>query len=167
MRRTVSTSASTPPRTEVLGLDDARWAAFVARDAAFDGQFVVTVKTTGIYCRPSCPARRPKRENVRFFATATEAERANLLGAQWAARAVVVSVVDLVAEGYFTLRELDLALEIARRTLTAREESLRQARLFDEATVADEKIVAAIDERVADSVRKLEAAMDAVIGKSK
>jgi AraC family transcriptional regulator, regulatory protein of adaptative response / methylated-DNA-[protein]-cysteine methyltransferase len=76
MRRTVSTSASTPPRTKVLALDDARWAAFVARDAAFDGQFVVTVKTTGIYCRPSCPARRPKRENVRFFATATEAERA-------------------------------------------------------------------------------------------
>ncbi len=63
------------------------------------------------------------------FRSATEAERANLLGAQWAVRAVFVSVVDLVAQGYFTLRELDLALAIARRTLTAREESLRLTRI--------------------------------------
>ena len=76
MRRTVSTSASTAPRTEALSLDDARWAAFVARDAAFDGEFFIAVETTGIYCRPSCPAKRAKRENVRFFATAAEAERA-------------------------------------------------------------------------------------------
>ncbi len=76
MRRTVSTSASTAPRTEALSLDDARWAAFIARDAAFDGEFFIAVETTGIYCRPSCPAKRAKRENVRFFATAAEAERA-------------------------------------------------------------------------------------------
>ena len=76
MRRTVSTSASTAQRTDALGLDDARWAAFVARDAAFDGEFFIAVETTGIYCRPSCPAKRAKRENVRFFATAAEAERA-------------------------------------------------------------------------------------------
>jgi AraC family transcriptional regulator, regulatory protein of adaptative response / methylated-DNA-[protein]-cysteine methyltransferase len=76
MRRTVSTSASTAPRTEALSLDDARWAAFIARDAGLDGEFFIAVKTTGIYCRPSCAARRPKRENVRFFATAAEAERA-------------------------------------------------------------------------------------------
>ena len=52
-----------------------------------------------------------------------------LLGTQWAARAVLVSVVDLVAQSYFTLRELDLELEIARRTLAAREESLRLTRV--------------------------------------
>ena len=63
------------------------------------------------------------------FRSATEAQRATLLGTQWAARAVLVSVVDLVAQGYFTLRELDLELEIARRTLTAREESLRLTRV--------------------------------------
>ena len=56
--------------------DDARWAAFVARDATFDGQFFIAVETTGIYCRPSCPAKRAKRENVRFYATAAAAERA-------------------------------------------------------------------------------------------
>jgi multidrug efflux system outer membrane protein len=63
------------------------------------------------------------------FRSATEAERATLLGTQWAARAVLVSVVDLVAQAYFTLRELDLELAIARRTLGAREESLRLTRV--------------------------------------
>jgi multidrug efflux system outer membrane protein len=65
------------------------------------------------------------------FRSATEAERATLLGTQWAARAVLVSVVDLVAQGYFTLRELDLELAIARRTLTARQESLRLTRVAE------------------------------------
>lgn len=46
---------------------DAAWGAFSARDRAHDGRFVVAVKTTGIYCKPSCPARHPKRENVEFF----------------------------------------------------------------------------------------------------
>ncbi|MCU6454042.1 methylated-DNA--[protein]-cysteine S-methyltransferase [Sphingomonas sp. A2-49] len=46
---------------------DAAWAAFEARDRRHDGTFVVAVRTTGIYCRPSCPARHPHRENVRFL----------------------------------------------------------------------------------------------------
>ncbi|MFZ1070905.1 MAG: bifunctional DNA-binding transcriptional regulator/O6-methylguanine-DNA methyltransferase Ada [Methyloceanibacter sp.] len=56
--------------------DDARWKAVVSRDASFEGQFYIAVKTTGIYCRPGCPARLPKRANVRFFDTRDEAERA-------------------------------------------------------------------------------------------
>jgi AraC family transcriptional regulator of adaptative response/methylated-DNA-[protein]-cysteine methyltransferase len=56
--------------------DDARWAAVVARDASFAGQFYIAVKTTGVYCRPGCPARLAKRANVRFFDTRDEAERA-------------------------------------------------------------------------------------------
>lgn len=54
--------------TEVL------WRAVEARDARFDGAFVFGVKTTGIFCRPSCSARKPKRENVKFFAETAEAE---------------------------------------------------------------------------------------------
>src|SRR5215475_4979807 len=65
------------------------------------------------------------------FRSATEAQRANLLGAGWAERAVLVSVVSLVAQGYFNLRELDLTLEIARRTVTARQESLRITRVSE------------------------------------
>ena len=55
---------------------DPRWEPFENRDKAADGQFVAGVTTTGIYCRPGCPARLPRRENVRFFASAAEAERA-------------------------------------------------------------------------------------------
>jgi AraC family transcriptional regulator of adaptative response/methylated-DNA-[protein]-cysteine methyltransferase len=51
------------------------WAAFAAKDAAFDGRFYVAVRTTGVYCRPSCRAR-PQRRNVEFFADAAAAEAA-------------------------------------------------------------------------------------------
>ena len=55
---------------------DFAFAAFDRRDRTLDGQFVGAVKTTRIYCKPSCPARRPLRENVEFFATAAEARDA-------------------------------------------------------------------------------------------
>ena len=58
--------------------DEARWRIALAKDRRFDGSFVMGVLSTGIYCRPSCPARAPKRENVRFYATPAEAERAGL-----------------------------------------------------------------------------------------
>lgn len=47
--------------------EDIFWQACREKDPAFDGQFVLAVRTTGIYCRPSCPSRTPRRENVRFF----------------------------------------------------------------------------------------------------
>ena len=53
-----------------------QWQQVLARDTAADGQFVYAVKSTGIYCRPSCPSRRPARQNVRFFPTASAAEQA-------------------------------------------------------------------------------------------
>lgn len=53
--------------------DDEAFAAFDRRDRSWDGRIFGAVKTTGIYCRPSCPARRPKRENVEFFTTAAAA----------------------------------------------------------------------------------------------
>ncbi|HEY3587949.1 MAG TPA: Ada metal-binding domain-containing protein, partial [Myxococcaceae bacterium] len=55
--------------------DDGRWEAFVRRDPAADGQFVVAVESTCIYCRPTCPARRPLRRNVRFLPDVATAER--------------------------------------------------------------------------------------------
>lgn len=56
-------------------LEDGRWEAFVRRDPGADGRFVVAVETTCIYCRPTCPARRPLRRNVRFLPDAATAER--------------------------------------------------------------------------------------------
>jgi len=56
--------------------DSELWDAVTRRDSLFDGQFVFAVRTTGIYCRPSCPSKRPKRENVEFFSNTTEAAAA-------------------------------------------------------------------------------------------
>ncbi len=55
---------------------DQRWEALQRRDKTADGQFVVGVTSTGIYCRPGCPSRLPRRENVQFFASNEEARRA-------------------------------------------------------------------------------------------
>jgi AraC family transcriptional regulator of adaptative response/methylated-DNA-[protein]-cysteine methyltransferase len=55
--------------------DHVRWRAVLARDEAADGSFVYAVRSTGVYCRPSCASRRPRRDRVEFFATALDAER--------------------------------------------------------------------------------------------
>src|SRR5690349_6993196 len=57
-------------------VEDSRWEAVLARDGASDGKFVFAVSSTGVYCRPSCPSKRPRRENVSFFRHAREAESA-------------------------------------------------------------------------------------------
>lgn len=56
--------------------EEQRWVAVIARDSGRDGEFVFAVATTGVYCRPSCPARRPRRENVSFFSHPEQAEKA-------------------------------------------------------------------------------------------
>ncbi|HEU4627145.1 MAG TPA: AlkA N-terminal domain-containing protein [Steroidobacteraceae bacterium] len=62
---------------ERMDLDDnACYRAIATRDRRFDGRLFIAVKTTGVYCRPVCPARTPKRENVRFFASAAAAQEA-------------------------------------------------------------------------------------------
>ena len=52
------------------------WAAVLGRDAGFEGRFVYAVRSTGVFCRPTCPSRRPRREQVAFFAQAAEARAA-------------------------------------------------------------------------------------------
>jgi AraC family transcriptional regulator of adaptative response/methylated-DNA-[protein]-cysteine methyltransferase len=59
---------------KTVKLDDQRWQAVQKRDVNADGQFVFAVRSTGIYCRPSCPARRPARHQVVFFPTCDAAE---------------------------------------------------------------------------------------------
>lgn len=62
---------------EMARLDaDTAWVAFMRRDRGWDGKVIGAVKTTGIYCKPSCPARRPRREHVEFFADAAAARDA-------------------------------------------------------------------------------------------
>jgi AraC family transcriptional regulator of adaptative response/methylated-DNA-[protein]-cysteine methyltransferase len=56
--------------------DESRWQSLVDRNPAADGEFVYSVKSTGVYCRPTCPSRLALRENIRFHATCEEAEAA-------------------------------------------------------------------------------------------
>jgi AraC family transcriptional regulator of adaptative response/methylated-DNA-[protein]-cysteine methyltransferase len=62
--------------------DHEYWQAVIRRDPEYDGRFVYAVRSTGIYCRPSCPSRRPKRENVQFFALPVQAEQAGFRACQ-------------------------------------------------------------------------------------
>jgi len=69
----IITGMNSPPAQPI---DDARYLALKARDARFDGCFYIGVTSTGIYCRPVCRVRAPKRENCRFFTHAAQAEHA-------------------------------------------------------------------------------------------
>src|SRR5689334_3364741 len=73
---TDAASDMTVSQANALRTDDPRWDAVVARDRTHDGKFVFAVSTTGVYCRPSCAARRPRRENVQFFSRPESAEQA-------------------------------------------------------------------------------------------
>lgn len=92
--------------------EDTRYEAVRSRDARFDGDFFFAVETTGIYCRPSCPAVTPKRHNVRFYRTAAAAQSAGFRAcrrcrpdavpgsAQWNVRADVVGrAMRLIKDG--------------------------------------------------------------------
>jgi len=68
--------SNTKEMRALAAVGDPRWAAVAARDPAADGRFVYSVRTTGVYCRPSCAARPARPENVDFHATPAEAERA-------------------------------------------------------------------------------------------
>jgi methylphosphotriester-DNA--protein-cysteine methyltransferase len=63
--------ARTTPRFQ----PEAMWAAFLARDPRWDGRFVAAVRTTGVFCRPTCTCRKPLRRNVRFYASPDAATR--------------------------------------------------------------------------------------------
>jgi AraC family transcriptional regulator of adaptative response/methylated-DNA-[protein]-cysteine methyltransferase len=64
------------PAPSAYSSDAERWAAVVRRDRSADGRFFYSVKTTGVYCRPSCGSRRARRENVRFHSSCEDAEGA-------------------------------------------------------------------------------------------
>jgi AraC family transcriptional regulator of adaptative response/methylated-DNA-[protein]-cysteine methyltransferase len=125
------------PAPTSINDEERLWEAIVARKQELDGAIFYGVVTTGIYCRTVCPARRPKRENVRFFGSPEAAERAGLRaclrchpkGKQVAdaAMSLVRRVVDFIEqnlEGTITLEVIASALEQSQfhlqRTFTAK-----------------------------------------------
>ena len=86
--------------------DDDKWRIALAKDRRFDGAFVTGVHSTGIYCRPSCPARAPLRKNVRFYAAPADAQAAGLRACkrcspdtQSAEEACVLAAIAAIREG--------------------------------------------------------------------
>src|SRR5256885_3406524 len=78
-----TTSKATRNRTEDSPMNEATaWESVLQRDASADARFLYGVTSTGVYCRPSCPSRRPRRENVAFFSSAEAAERAGFRACQ-------------------------------------------------------------------------------------
>jgi AraC family transcriptional regulator of adaptative response / DNA-3-methyladenine glycosylase II len=118
---------------------DACYQAVLSRDPRFDGRFFTGVVSTGIYCRPVCPARTPRRENVRFFSCAAAAEEAGFRACMrcrpetapgtpaWAGSSATVSrALRLISDGFLDtgcVEDLALALGVGARHLR---------RLFDE-----------------------------------
>ena len=107
------------PMDSITINEDEAWAAFVARDRNADGRFVGAVATTGIYCKPSCPARHPRREHVSFFADGGAARAAGFraclrcrpdeVGRDRAAVAKAAALIEVAAE---TVRLADLAAAV-------------------------------------------------------
>ena len=106
---------------------EACYRALSTRDARFDGRFFIAVRTTRIYCRPICPARTPKRENVTFFITATAAQEAGYrpclrcrpesspdLGAWRGTSNTVSRALTLIGEGALDGEAVDALAEAGR-----------------------------------------------------
>ena len=107
------TAPGSPASRGVAALDDERrYQAAVSKDPRFDGVFFTGVTSTGIYCRPSCPAITPKRENMRFYRSAAAAQEAGFRACkrcrpdaspgspEWNIRADVVGrAMRLIADG--------------------------------------------------------------------
>ncbi len=114
------------PAPHAVPEDDPRWRAVLARDRRSDDRFVFAVRSTGIYCRPSCPARRPRRVNVVFFTKPAEAERAGFRSCRRckpreAGEAALVAAacrrIDAAPDGAEGLDALAAALAVPARRL--------------------------------------------------
>lgn len=136
---------------------DPRWTAFLARDATADGRFVVAVLTTGIYCRPTCPARRPKPGNARLYACNAEAERAGFRACRRCrpdgpSRAAEHGA--LVAQACHSLTEADEAPDLARLAQAAGLSPFHFHRVFKAGTGVTPRAYAAAERQ-----RRLRVAM--------
>ncbi len=112
--------------------DDAAWSAVLAHNAAYDGQFVYGVETTGVYCRPSCPSRRPLRAHVSFFDSIDTAERAGFRACLRCrprdAKAPWIAAIDRVRE--YIDAHLDEAVSLSRLGRQTGQSTFHLQRMF-------------------------------------
>jgi AraC family transcriptional regulator of adaptative response/methylated-DNA-[protein]-cysteine methyltransferase len=116
-------------------LDDERcWRIALAKDRRFDGLFVMGVHSTGIYCRPSCPARPPRRENVRFYADAAGAEAAGLRACKRCCPGDVSREERAVLDAIAAIKSAEQPLALAGLAKDAGYSSAHFQRLFKRST---------------------------------
>jgi AraC family transcriptional regulator, regulatory protein of adaptative response / methylated-DNA-[protein]-cysteine methyltransferase len=111
-----------------------RWQQVMERDARQDGRFVFAVRTTGIYCRPSCPSRRPRRESVEFFTNPGDAERAGYRACLRCKPTQVSSQARYVARARQLLDAAEETMSLAELSAEVGLSSFHLQRLFKRAT---------------------------------
>ncbi|MGN6278464.1 MAG: bifunctional DNA-binding transcriptional regulator/O6-methylguanine-DNA methyltransferase Ada [Sphingomonas sp.] len=151
--------------TDQAAIDtNAAWAAFASRDRAHDGRFVVAVSTTGIYCKPSCPARHPKRAHVAFYRDPAAARAAGF-------RACLRCKPDAVGRDRIAVARAVALIEAAEETITLDELAAQVGyaphhfhRLFKRATgVTPAAYARGLKARAAAEALKQEASVTAAI----
>lgn len=121
-------------RADVPWDDERRWTAVLERDPRAEGRFVYAVATTGIYCRPTCPSRRPKRANVAFYATPAAAEAAGYRACKRCTPSQVSREQRVVAAVQRQLEDADVAPTLAELGETVGMSPAHLQRVFTSAT---------------------------------
>ena len=111
-----------------------KWQQVMARDARQDGRFVFAVRTTGIYCRPSCPSRRPRRDSVEFFENPNDAERAGYRACLRCKPTEVSSQAQAVLRARRILDEAEASVTLAALSKRVGLSPFHLQRLFKRAT---------------------------------
>jgi len=113
---------------------ETQWQQVMARDARQDGRFVFAVRTTGVYCRPSCPSRRPRRDSVEFFPDPRQAERAGYRACLRCKPTGISSQAQSVMRARQLLDEAEGVLTLAELSKRVGVSSFHLQRLFKRAT---------------------------------
>jgi len=113
---------------------ETQWQQVMARDARQDGRFVFAVRTTGIYCRPSCPSRRPRRDSVEFFLDPRQAEGAGYRACLRCKPTEISSQAQAVLQARKLLDEAEGVLTLAELSKQVRVSPFHLQRLFKRAT---------------------------------
>jgi AraC family transcriptional regulator of adaptative response/methylated-DNA-[protein]-cysteine methyltransferase len=113
---------------------ETQWRQVMERDARQDGRFVFAVRTTGIYCRPSCPSRRPRRDSVEFFSDPKQAERAGYRACLRCKPTEISAQAQFVTRARQLLDEAQGVLTLAELSKRVGVSSFHLQRLFKRAT---------------------------------